>query len=441
MGRQLDETFSAGGIHLENSPDYHIAITELLARIVHYADATGAELPDRLRPILAGARSAIADVVMPNGDVVPVGDSPRGRNRQAVAETAPRPFVVLGGAGYGIMRDDLYVFFAASHNARGHKHRDDLSVLVADENGLILTDPGFLNYDTDDPRQNYTTSWDAHNVVTFDSEPPQELSRRCGIDAFGRSDDFLYVTGRSERSGGTLRRSVLYDLKRDWIVIVDRSESASGQPLQWRRLFHFEPHTVASADDRAVTLTMPSGKPYQLTLWPAAAPELVKEQASPLQGWVAERYGELLPAWTSVETQSGSEAAFAAALSPGPEPLKVQLTDDGAIEVQGPDVSLRITESDDSVEIGVAGPSGAETVAIPLTPVELTDPLGWHRAPSPLSSHRRLQLLAVDVGAWLGLLIVIWMTPLRRNRLGTALVALAVLANAGGIIWLLPRLG
>jgi hypothetical protein len=279
-------------------------------------------------------------------------------------------------------------------------------------------------------------------VVTFDGEDPQQLSRRCGIDSFGRTDDFLYVTGRSERSGATLRRSVLYDLKRDWIVIVDRGQSASGQPLQWRRLFHFEPDTVVSVSaGGGVTLTMPSGKPYQLALWPAAAPELVKGQASPLQGWVAERYGDLLPAWVSVETQSGSEAAFAAALSSGPEPLEVQLTDDGVIEVQGPDVSLRITESDDSVEIGVAGPSDAETVAIPLTPVELTDPLGWHRAPSPLSLRRRLQVLAVAVGAWLGLLVVIWVTPLRRNRLGTALVALAVLANVGGIIWLLPRLG
>jgi hypothetical protein len=144
MARQLDETFSAGGIHLENSPDYHIAITELLERVAYYARATGAELPDRLRPILDSARSAIADLVMPNGEVVPVGDSPRGRNRQDVAETAPRPFVVLGGAGYGIMRDDLYVFLAASHNARGHKHRDDLSVLVAEEDGLILTQRGDL---------------------------------------------------------------------------------------------------------------------------------------------------------------------------------------------------------------------------------------------------------------------------------------------------------
>ena len=448
MARQLSETFSAGGIHLENSPDYHIAITELLARVAHYADATGAELPDRLRPILASARSAIADFVMPNGDVAPVGDSPRGRNRQAVAETAPGPFVVFGGAGYGIMRDDLYVFFAASHNARGHKHRDDLSVVVGDEVGLILTDAGFLNYDTDDPRQHYTTSWDAHNVVTFDSEPPQELSLRCGIDAFGRTDDYLYVTGRSERRGGTLRRSVLYDLQRDWIVIVDRGTSASGQPLQWRRLFHFEPDTTASASaGGAVALETPSGKSYQLTLCPAAAPELVRGQSSPMQGWVAERYGELLPAGASVETQSGSEVRFAAVLSPGTDRVALQLTDDGGVAIQGSAVNVLISESDESVTIRMedssAGADGGEarTFAIPLTRVELTDPLAWRRPPSSLSSRRRWQVLAVAAGAWLGLLIVVWMTPLRRNRLGTILIAFALLANAGGICWLLPRLG
>ncbi len=348
MLEQVRQTFSPNGVHLENSPGYHLAITRQVGIIDAYGRAVGAPLPPELHRTVELATAAAGTFVLPDGCVAPVGDTARERTVDDFPIPEAPAFTVHRCAGYGIVRDAACVFFAASHNSHTHKHCDDLTVLVGDAAGLILSDPGFLNYQPNDPQRDFTRSWAGHNVLTADTEPPLQTSQRCGIEAWGEAGEWACLVGRSERGSLTHRRCVLVHRPSSLVLLVDEGHAGDRSERHWQRWFHFEANvSVEALSPGALRLRRAKGADWSLTRSPADGPwEVVTGQRDPLQGWLARRFIGLVPAPAAVERARGEHVRLVAVLSPGETPAELDAPAPDTLHLRTPAVAATITFAD-----------------------------------------------------------------------------------------------
>ncbi|MBN1506422.1 MAG: heparinase II/III family protein [Sedimentisphaerales bacterium] len=452
--RQVARTFSPEGIHLENSPGYHVAITGLLRRTVAYCDHIGLDVPESLRETLARAESAIGSFVMPDGDIVPVGDTPRHLRVKPAGQTNLRTFQVWPTAGYAVMNGDWWVFLAASNNSSTHKHCDDLSLIIHDGAGMVLSDAGFLNYEPLDPRRDFTRSWLAHNTMTSATEGLLDRSEQCGIHAFGDGDGCYFLRGRSFRKNGAVhQRSVLYDQKARIVLIIDRCEAP--EEMEWWRVFQLDPrisiHDETELKQRVVLRTM-QGVDLELSFGAGdVAREVVIGGRTPLCGWVAQPLGELLPAAATIERIRGKKVTLVAALSPLGSVVNMGMESDDVCVLESAGNRIAICEMPSSVAIetqpvGEHNPlSVPARQAIALHSVESARPFGRLRYAEPFNARARVVVLGVTLLGWVVLIQSLRSRMLANSRYGLCIVLACALLNAvvlwaiwARLVWSLP---
>jgi hypothetical protein len=441
LERQVARTFSQDGIHLENSPGYHVTITRLLNRIVEYCARVGLDTPASLRQTLSRAESAMDSFVMPDGDVVPVGDTPRqfrvgspGRAESHILQ------VRLVTGGYAVMDGDWWIFMAASHNSWTHKHCDDLTLIVHDGAGMVLSDAGFLNYEPGDPRRDFTLSWFAHNTVTSTTEGPLERSKQSGINAYGSSDQYYFVRGCSFRNNGNVhQRSVLYDEKASIVLMIDRCEAP--EAVEWRRVFQLDPRVSVNseiASERKVVLRRPQGADLELSFGAQDLPrELVLGGSTPLCGWVAEPFRELVPAAAILEHAHGKKVTLPAALSPVGTVTGMKMESDDVCIIESVASHTRIHETPSWVTIE-RQPVGDRSALLPipvaqtiaLRTIELTRPFGRVERVDPLGGRQRIMVLGLTLAGWVGVILLLRSKMLSRTRCGLYVVLFFALVNA-----------
>ncbi len=443
---QIRRCYSENSIHLENSPGYHIGVTRHLADIIHYMDSVKVAVPPELRRTVSVAKKAVASFVMPGGEVVPVGDTRRGLTepqRRGQAE----PFTVYPGAGYGIMRGRLYGFFAATNNSFSHKHCDDLSLLVADEFGPILTDPGFLNYQPGDKRRAFTASWAGHSTVTTTSEDPQARSELCGIVSYGRAGDCMFLRGISVRGNGVVHeRSVLYDRADELLLVVDDCRSA--EAVTWQRFFHFGPGTRLLRQPGGNLRIPLNGKTrLSLALWPPKARRrVIVGQDNPLQGWVAEAFGRLVPAPVTEERLHGRSGLFLAAMRPEKDQIRLTVGEGGEIRIETGSYRKTVRLSPDAVQVATAAlgedavSERVRAVSIPLRSNQPKRPYDCQRHARPLEWRERLALMGANVLGWSVVCLLVRWRRLRRTRRGLVFVSACTIINVVAFVVIWPYL-
>ena len=244
--------------------------------------------------------------------------------------------MVYPEAGYGIIRGSLTVFIHAGHKSFAHKHSDDLSLLVFTNSGPVITDTGFLNYEPDNPKRHYTTSWRAHSTVAWKSEPLQQRSVLSGIEAYGSAGSYSFIRASSTRPDGQKHvRCVFHDADQELVAIMD--SCTSPVKVQWQRRFVIDPRVAASLLEagRATLDTGSDGK-LDLFLWPDKCDRrIVTGQAVPLEGWVANAWGELVPAPVLMEQIEAEQITLAALIRPaGTDVASISLDANGRMIMQ-----------------------------------------------------------------------------------------------------------
>ncbi len=445
LEKQLAQTYSTRGIHLENSPGYHQSITELLDRIARYLGAVGIGRPERLLRTLDLAKGALPSFILPDFTIVPVGDTGRGDRARIGSQLPADDRFVVHPEGYAVISGSMHAFFAATCNSLTHKHCDDLSLVLYDREGGILVDPGFLNYQLNDARRNYTLSWPAHNTVTVASEPPLAISRRCGIDAYGRTDRFVVLRGSSIRTTGQVHtRTLIYDIENESLIIMDLCKSMVSE--RWYRFFHFDPQTTLLMEaDHRIQVQTSRDKRYILALWPTQSElRLIAGQENPIQGWVADSFGDLSPAPVTAESLLGADLVFLAAIGPQDASNSIRLTPDKKIAYKGRSQHREISLAESHIEItsdpvdssAQAGQANVETV--PLQANKYQDPfLGQRR---PVGLDKRLTITVANIVCWIVVLSLIRFIQIRRPRFAIVLLLFAIICNVIVLIKFFDRL-
>ena len=300
--------FDAEGVHRENSPAYHGLGVNLLT-VYERSNWYGPEFG--LTELLEKARAAEQWMSMPDGRVVPVGDSngapdsgPNWSGPSFTNEELSR-FELFSRSGYGIVRSPFdvpvegssFLHFMCAFSTPAHKHGDDLSVVWNERGGDILVDAGKYAYVGGDPFRGYAVKARAHNTVEVAGIPDPRATEDPYGDALGgvaRLEWGFHLHGRIERRGLGVEhdRSLLFR-PGEWLVIVDWLRAREERDFtQW---FHFTPRVRLARTGKGL-----QGDLGGRCLWlrsrtsTSSRLELVRGVLKPEpQGWISRGYRKM----------------------------------------------------------------------------------------------------------------------------------------------------
>lgn len=335
MPRLLRAQFTAGGVHLEHSPSYHVFACQLLDEYFAsgwYDDIVPAQ------KIAARANAVALWLSLPDGQQVMVGDS---AGRAEVDMTRyPDPnaealfaldngYAIASSAPHVASTSAYQLFFMGAHASKVHKHADDLSFVWYDRGQLLLTDSGKYEYESS-PWREYVTSTRAHNTVEIDEESHGVGGRHAygsaieSVDRIPGDSGCIRMVGRVRhlRFAAEHKRTLLLS-PRKWLVVIDELNSSREHTYtQW---FHFDAACELRQDGDTFGTTLREGATLRLhTTAPAADVEsmLIRGAEEPrIQGWVSTRYREVKPSSAVGFTTKGAHAVLVAAMI---------ISDDGA---------------------------------------------------------------------------------------------------------------
>jgi hypothetical protein len=334
--------FTTDGIHIENSPTYHVMVSRYLKQIVEYARVCGrSEQFGGLAEVLAGADLYAAHALTPNGYFPPISDnapdviksatarSTFGENHFLAAVThgdegtlPPTKAFVAEKSGYATHRSSwtepeaTHVFFSAAYNANYHKHSDELSLYISSGRQEILREAGPFGYEKTNPMTAYGFSSRAHNTLLVDgrglprADGSQELTHLKDV---GSTPTTLAVEGSTRRFEGiewSRRVTVAEKGAHAPVVVVDRVAADSQHTFTF--MWHVAPDLVADARGNALELYTSAGVKVAELTWtgsPSTRVRLVRGQKVPhVQGWYFPRMRDARPA-TVLEVDVDGAAA------------------------------------------------------------------------------------------------------------------------------------
>jgi hypothetical protein len=260
--------FTEDGVHVENSPAYHVGMVANLARARLVLDCVDEALDIDFDSLLEKALRFSAWITGPDRMPVLLGDSTI-RSSMPPEELSYLPsydlaiYAATGGAqgrptdaqsnvfpsaGYAVYRSSwnpwenhVHFVMKCGHLSSFHRHDDDLNVLLQGYGEHWLIDSGLYSHNQKDPVRVYMRSAMAHNVPIISgsqssrSAPPAD--KRPSLKQTSLAGDPIQFTGTTNmQSGARIRRSVTIESP-DRFQISDTLLSLRGQP-NFYVLFH-----------------------------------------------------------------------------------------------------------------------------------------------------------------------------------------------------------
>ena len=310
--------FGEEGVHLEQSPFYHLFALDYFKRLL---DSGWYDDYSSLRALAAKGEVAAdwmvdARGLIPNvGDSEPVGPRPARpvRDVTCAAETdscfAARMFEE---AGYGVIRtpSDTHlenaqsVFFTCGFHNLVHKHDDELSFEWVVGGKGFVTDTGKFSYDHDEVRA-FTISRPAHSTLDFHHfrTTPADRKRQGGcvesvfVDEAGRGR----IAGVVDYDDGELvhRRELTLAQDASRLVVADTLSGVRKTPFTvW---WHFDPaFELDAAEGKGVYVASDGETDIEISFDQSACVASLKKgiDGRQLQGWVSYGYREWTPRWS-----------------------------------------------------------------------------------------------------------------------------------------------
>jgi hypothetical protein len=216
---------SAEGAWMEHSAAYHFLAIRLAERYLSFHGPDPA-VEDPLARLKAGAPWFVA----PDGKTPLIGDTEEERVEQEYRRAARQldGMGIFQQAGFAVVRRSKRYFAAlAGYHNGSHKHSDDASFELHDQEIRVLTGAGRFGFDRTELRD-FNVSNEAHSTLTVDDiEWP-----RNGEGAYGSG---ILATGQ----GGS-----------DWHAVLVRNPLVEAQGVSHSRLFLYHPRIGLVIDDQ-----------------------------------------------------------------------------------------------------------------------------------------------------------------------------------------------
>ncbi|MHA7221493.1 heparinase II/III domain-containing protein [Arthrobacter sp. RHLT1-20] len=249
--------FTSDGVHIENTPTYHLMVSKHVHGVLEIISKTGHPHADYYRLLLQNAAEYATHAVMPNGMYPPISDTTQQVEARAarqnifdsdefafaasagkIGSKPQRRTLVLPDSGYAVYRSSwgdpaaTYAFFSAAYNANYHKHSDDLSLFLRSGGVDLLSEAGAYGYDYKDPLTKFGYSSYAHNCLVVDgiSLPRTDaLAHLTTLEAHDVRADGYRVTGRTRRLTDTTHSRTVDIQEREGVPRLDVSDTIQSQ--------------------------------------------------------------------------------------------------------------------------------------------------------------------------------------------------------------------
>ncbi|WP_062108567.1 alginate lyase family protein [Bacillus niameyensis] len=231
-------SYSSKGVHLENSPEYHLVVERLFHSIEDFLNKYDLTLGKEI----IGKFKLIAEyysfILKPDGYLPMIGDSSHKKlNRKEKKYTS---FFDLE-AGISILQaknnqspiNSTWLSFVCGYSTLTHKHFDDLSINLFYNGHDIFVDSGKHSYGSS-PERGYVRSARAHNTIVINNKnyvhpDPEVVKDRISITAFSSNRTYDYVKGINLGYEGTSIERAICFIKPNVLIILDKVSSKTVQ--------------------------------------------------------------------------------------------------------------------------------------------------------------------------------------------------------------------
>jgi hypothetical protein len=302
--RQL--TFPGEAFWLEHSTNYQFLTVNVISR---FLDTPGIA-PRQLATLLERMRRTAGLLVMPDRFWLQAGNSYRQRRawaNQLRRQQAGRMHVLPRSGLAVVNHRRTYLAFLATFHSSIHKHSDDLSFDLYDQERRIVADTGLYHKDPD-RYVDFQESAPAHSVLTVDGEDfPRDdaAAYGSGLRATGEGSGWFAIDATNPllgRQGVAHRRLLLYN-RGYGVIIADAVRSSESHV--YRRYFQLGSSISALQQPDGIELRDSDFRGFLYSATSAASEQvrLVRGQDDPLLGYVFPRFRQREPRST-VELRS-----------------------------------------------------------------------------------------------------------------------------------------
>jgi Heparinase II/III-like protein/Heparinase II/III N-terminus len=234
------------GMHKEQSPGYHMYIADLVTRLHSETGIGGTWLGE----LLSRIDSAAGWLVMPDGLQLPFGDTNMSKAPDfAMCNADQEGLAAFLESGYAmIRRQDSFLAMTCCYHTETHKHADELSWCLHENDRLIVGEAGCYGYrDEADPMRVYARSSQGHNTLMLDGQSFDWRGRApygSGLLASGEGYGWYAIMGRNPLLSDVEHKRLLLYRPGSVVLIID-SLQASKEHDVLRRL-HFGPELRAT---------------------------------------------------------------------------------------------------------------------------------------------------------------------------------------------------
>lgn len=168
--------FSKSGLHLENSPEYHILVLNILKEIsIDLDNFYNISLGKDIEDLIKRAQIIKKYLIKPDGEYINLGDTGTIKDKNLIHDKIYKDFidydagtVIFQYKNYSNNRNSSYFTFSCGYKKLTHKHKDDLSFTLFLDGQDVLVDSGKFNYNYTDPLRKFITSPLAHNSLVVE---------------------------------------------------------------------------------------------------------------------------------------------------------------------------------------------------------------------------------------------------------------------------------
>lgn len=249
--------FSHNGVHLENSPSYHLMTRRIFNQVEQFLVENNATLGKEVRQKLIQMKEYIQYILKPNNNVPLIGDTQKGNitwvKKLYDSFSDSHAGITIMQSEAEIPTNSTWLSFICGYGRKTHKHRDDLSISLFYNGKDILVDSGRYNYDSKDELRKYFLSPNAHSTISilnkdYTIEDPFKYRNKIKTVAFTSNGNYDFVKGiNNAYEGVSIQRSIIF-FKPNIIVIFDQIESEDENTYQ--QIFNFSNEVIISDSNK-----------------------------------------------------------------------------------------------------------------------------------------------------------------------------------------------
>lgn len=294
---ELDFSFTTEGVHVENSPAYHIFVFKVFLGILKdYPSNVLGDLAEQFEKFSAQALGFITHILRPDGTLPPIGDTEQLPTSDAYREMFGHTIEyqhflyavsqgkqglkpaqtnrVYAKSGYAVFRDcwpESAYFSKAFHiiakvgcSSRYHHQQDEghISIYAGGEDWLI--DSGLYNYINKDPIRKYMRGRVAHNVpIISNARYSDDFEHRLSawsVQDCSELEGSPYVSMQLDVMPPVAhQRCLQFDSHSKIIKISDKVNDVKGEAKNITLQWHFPSDKAISIEGQEITVTSKSG--------------------------------------------------------------------------------------------------------------------------------------------------------------------------------------